>query len=464
MRPPYDLVKMGLVDFINEKVANGEKPTDHDLLLEARQIYKSLDGAAKGRRYRGISWLRDLFMTGTSHVGPKNSERADLMGFQSNPTCGSGRCCPNESKLREFVASRIAIASPPTTAELQAEACRILTEAEQTSSFPCEPALTWFTHLITSSSDWLDDFRRRVNLPLKFDLSLGDTCLADGEHYDIYNSAHLEKGLILYVNSCTEMGVDPPTSADLQRQARLLVFGVDDPQYSTLADDPTWLDQFKRRYDHTTHAAEPRTDQLLIPEMQNMYAAMPSSITDISLSPSPPLPTDTTLHWDLSPSPSSGSSNPQAKETAYDPMASRVTEFVRLSLPHYTQNMDISNPTLNPNPQSASPDGYKAGPRRYFFSDANCYRRLMFELSRFVASCISVNNPNPHVPSDEELQRQARWILYDDDDPWNQTAADNEEWLKRFKRDVGMLGKDENTGLGLSGLVPWMPPVGSGGF
>jgi len=30
-------------------------------------------------------------------------------------------------------------------------------------------------------------------------------------------------------------------------------------------------------------------------------------------------------------------------------------------------------------------------------------------------------------------------VIYDDDDPWNQTAADNAEWLMRFKRDVGLL-------------------------
>jgi len=33
------------------------------------------------------------------------------------------------------------------------------------------------------------------------------------------------------------------------------------------------------------------------------------------------------------------------------------------------------------------------------------------------------------------------------DDPWNQTAADNAEWLRRFKRDVGVLPADEGPGL-----------------
>ncbi|ODA76741.1 hypothetical protein RJ55_08012 [Drechmeria coniospora] len=82
----------------------------------------------------------------------------------------------------------------------------------------------------------------------------------------------------------------------------------------------------------------------------------------------------------------------------------------------------------------------------FFLNDANCYRRLARELRRWVTTVMSPNNPNNHIPTDEELQYQARWILYDDDDPWNQTAADNAEWLQRFKRDVGIL-KEPGPGL-----------------
>ncbi|CVK87866.1 uncharacterized protein FMAN_05310 [Fusarium mangiferae] len=75
----------------------------------------------------------------------------------------------------------------------------------------------------------------------------------------------------------------------------------------------------------------------------------------------------------------------------------------------------------------------------FFLTDANCYRRLFRELRRFVTSIMSPNNPNCHIPTDAEIQHQARCIIFDDDDPWNQTAADNAEWLLRFKRDVGIL-------------------------
>ncbi|GME48147.1 hypothetical protein BGZ63DRAFT_351527 [Neofusicoccum parvum] len=73
--------------------------------------------------------------------------------------------------------------------------------------------------------------------------------------------------------------------------------------------------------------------------------------------------------------------------------------------------------------------------------------RVARELSRFVASTVSARNPNSHVPTDEELQHQARWIMFDDDDPWNQTPADNADWLREFKRGVGLLHDDTVPGM-----------------
>jgi hypothetical protein len=62
--------------------------------------------------------------------------------------------------------------------------------------------------------------------------------------------------------------------------------------------------------------------------------------------------------------------------------------------------------------QNPFPPPVKTGP--FFFNDANCYRRLARELGRYAAATMSPNNPNYHVPTDQELQHQARWILYDE--------------------------------------------------
>lgn len=49
-----------------------------------------------------------------------------------------------------------------------------------------------------------------------------------------------------------------------------------------------------------------------------------------------------------------------------------------------------------------------------FLNDANFDRWLTRELRRWAIATMSPNNPSCHVPSDEELQHQARCILYDE--------------------------------------------------
>ncbi|KAK1633278.1 homeobox and C2H2 transcription factor [Colletotrichum phormii] len=78
----------------------------------------------------------------------------------------------------------------------------------------------------------------------------------------------------------------------------------------------------------------------------------------------------------------------------------------------------------------------------FFVNDDNCYRKLMKELTRFVTITTSPRNPNRRIPTDAELQHQARWISFEDDDPWNQTPADNPDWLRDFKREMGILDDD----------------------
>ncbi|CAO2653916.1 Nn.00g106490.m01.CDS01 [Neocucurbitaria sp. VM-36] len=84
---------------------------------------------------------------------------------------------------------------------------------------------------------------------------------------------------------------------------------------------------------------------------------------------------------------------------------------------------------------------YGAHARRSGFlpEDTNFFRCFESDIKRWVAATMSPKNPNCHIPSDEEIQHQARWIMYDGDDSWNQTPADYAEWLWRFKRDVGIL-------------------------
>ncbi|OAQ97214.1 hypothetical protein LLEC1_04780 [Akanthomyces lecanii] len=78
--------------------------------------------------------------------------------------------------------------------------------------------------------------------------------------------------------------------------------------------------------------------------------------------------------------------------------------------------MSIESTQNDPTQQDPTRERQKAATasRRGFYdlNDANGYRRLARGLARFVASSMSDCNPNKHIPSDEEIQQQARWLEY----------------------------------------------------
>ncbi|KAF2725766.1 hypothetical protein K431DRAFT_259421 [Polychaeton citri CBS 116435] len=63
-----------------------------------------------------------------------------------------------------------------------------------------------------------------------------------------------------------------------------------------------------------------------------------------------------------------------------------------------------------------------------------CWERLTIKLGMFASEAAL----RGEVLSDEMLQREARMILYESDDAWNHTAADNPEWLDLFKKAHGL--------------------------
>lgn len=74
-------------------------------------------------------------------------------------------------------------------------------------------------------------------------------------------------------------------------------------------------------------------------------------------------------------------------------------------------------------------------------SKSTCWEILTVRLGKYANEMVSKGV----VMTDEMLQRQARILLFDSDDPWNQTAADNPEWLDLFRK----------VSLGRSGQRHW---------
>jgi hypothetical protein len=84
---------------------------------------------------------------------------------------------------------------------------------------------------------------------------------------------------------------------------------------------------------------------------------------------------------------------------------------------------------------------------------STCWEILTVRLGRYVKEQMEQGI----VPTDEMFQNQARWILYECDDTWNQTAADNKEWLELFKKAHGLPSNATDT------WIDWTEDLGGGG-
>ncbi|OTB06497.1 hypothetical protein M426DRAFT_55141 [Hypoxylon sp. CI-4A] len=401
----YELLKMELKQWMTNFTAErGRPPTDDEIQLEACHVIYEAEGHSN-TRWEASSWLRDLVLSSEEHSrNAASHNRSSALGINGAKD-NIFKNCELEKQMQDFVKAKQLLGLTAMDHELQVEACRIIGRMEEKSGNPMEDVANWLLRMIYTASNWLENFRQRASLPRSEDV--GDAYLRskDPNTIDstIHNYSRLNYELGEYLQGQRAKGIEPD-DADLQRKARIIIYDTDDEWNQTAADDREWLLRFRERYP----------------------------------------PNGTTA-------PSTSKSSPTSHKPGYSPARNR------------TEARDSQYPTTGDHRSSSSNNNnnsIKTGP--FFLNDTNCYRRLAQGLSRFVASTMSPNNPNRHVPTDEELQYQARWLIYDDDDPWNQTAADNFEWLQRFKRDVGILPTDSGPGLG-SAEVSWAPSEEGGG-
>ena len=85
--------------------------------------------------------------------------------------------------------------------------------------------------------------------------------------------------------------------------------------------------------------------------------------------------------------------------------------------------------------------------------DSNCWRRLEQGLSAYIGKEKMLGN----IPTDKQLQDKARMMIYNDEDPWNQTAADNPQWLECLRQQHGISLEPVPEASKLE-EVPMLPP------
>ncbi|EXK36097.1 hypothetical protein FOMG_09286 [Fusarium oxysporum f. sp. melonis 26406] len=267
--------------------------------------------------------------------------------------------------------------SIPSDETLHFEACCIIFGAEMNYQHP-STATSWLRDLIMGTQDIVNKARMT---PMKSAARSRFSELKIHSKKDIFEDCKLETSLRQYVDMLQLLNLEIG-DVELQKEACSIINHMPDasPMFSQLLiglvyGSTSWLASFRERVGlPPSEVVSSNTQEGLVPPL-------------LSSGGLPAISSNDHEHW----RPPSGSNSPP------------------ISL----------------------------GQKIVSLNDGNMYRGLTRDLTRYVARTISPLNPTSHIPTDEELQYQARWIMYDSHDVWNQTPADNLDWLTEFKRDSG---------------------------
>lgn len=307
----------------------------------------------------------------------------------------------------------------PTNDEIQLEACRIIFAAEVTASVQLNtaemaPSPSWLRDVIMSAPGLVQQARFG---PIRTSSESRHSILRIHGKGHLFELCPLEAHLRDYVLG--QQIFDVPIDDDqLQREAGAIVRRMEEESgtpsdlfanwvVELISSSNDWLSGFKQR------ASVTNTSHTL--DLSQCY--------------------QNDLDWDWSVQPPQSPNEAPVDNTSYASLFASIP-----TQPSPFPSTQETTPSI-PTPTNAF-DLY-GRLRTLLPDDANFYRIFDSDMKRWAAATMSPKNPNCHVPSDEEIQHQARWIMYDGDDPWNQTPADYQAWLQQFKRGVGIAASVE---------------------
>jgi hypothetical protein len=369
-RSAYELIKIELAHYLsNTQEAMGATPSDDEMQHEACRILYASEPLSHTGQAPDVSWLRDLLLSSN-----EIRHRAQLSRLRAPTESLLGRLqikgqktifenCPMETQLNDFVKARTLLHLTTSDYELQVEACNIVGRMEEKSITPSEEVANFILRLIYKDATWLSAFRERAGLPAP-DKAV-DLTNPSATNSTIYNYSQLEVELAEFTRNQRALG-SSPTDDELRRHARCVVHKCSKSQNETAADNKAWLDAFKERHVQTEKSqASPSKSNSPTHTLDPLVAGFDTTRAGVTGS-------------SFSPFTGSGTTSPA--------------------------NAFYSEP----------PATYNMHQCRMFVNGPGAIRQLVRGLGRFVTSAMSPNNPNRHVPTDEEIRHQARWILYDE--------------------------------------------------
>ncbi|KAF9882210.1 C2H2 type zinc finger domain-containing protein [Colletotrichum karsti] len=352
----------------------GNMPNNEEIQLEACRIVFASEVTSSMESDMDTqhqSWMRDLItsseeITRRARFGPMRSVAESMMSvLQIKGKRSLFEDCPSEMQLQNFVDARKAVGfGIITDQELQRETSKIvISRGKDCGVSPTDFVANWLISLIGSSTTWLTAFKVRTRLSAAHEpLSIqpGTSALGSSSMSTFGSRSALQNESFQALQGRINAGAMETTAHDSDRS----VHDIPEAGGSFLSQLGDFNTTFTSEIDLGSAALAlgitPHAPMVMIPS--------PDALAS-------PLDAGRNAQWE-------GGESPGIRETPMDP-----------GLP---------------------PTWPKMKANYAFFNDANFNRWLAVELRRWVAATMSPNNPTCHIPTDQELQHQARFIVFEE--------------------------------------------------
>lgn len=325
-------------------------------------------------------------------------------------------------ELQYWIMNRVEdVNHPPSDAEIQHEACRVIFSADVLSKRPTADASSWVRDLVMSSKEITQDAMFRTVRGQAENLM---TSLRINGKDSVFENCRLERQLREYYSN-ELLNQRQVTDSDLQFEADRILrrteheFDLPSDEFSNwflrlVYNSTEWLEDFKQRA-LSAEAQNTTTDDVtLLLEGSNMelFTQDGDEMLEKYL---------TNLPQEFGQEPNTHS-NQTATRRECDGQLNRALEretASKITAMDFTTGGSTAASSASPvpfemNSRPVSRSGLRKANPPHLLNDANAYRRLARGLARFVAATTSNHNPNKHVPSDKEIQHHARCLEFDE--------------------------------------------------
>lgn len=309
----------------------------------------------------------------------------------------------------------------PSNEAIQLEACRIIFASEMQSLAQAadnEPSSSWLRDLITSN----DEITQQAQFqPIRSRRENRLSVLTINGKRTLFDGCPLELDLQNFVRARVNSGQPFPQDYELQQAARTMIEQMEESssrtQTHTIAN---WLIRSICEFSHWLHHFQQRAQMQVLSMSFNaessnvqsegyLFDSTPplihQSLGIQALQPNTPGP----FHETINRPPQTGLNTSSRASIAFD---HSETPSFHPEHENIVSSMAFLGSNSIPSIESTGyqPSWVQTG--LFMLNDCTYQERLSRALCRWIESQISPRNPNPHVPSDAEIQHQSRWMAY----------------------------------------------------